>query len=274
MSLKAEDLVLCAGTMQSTPIIDRIAPIAAAGFQGTSAFTTDLQEAEAAGISPKELGKRLSDAGLGVAEMDMVSNWFPSAAKGPGLLGFSDEEAFAYAEALNARSVTAVVFAAAPSQTELIDSFASLCDRAAERGLLVHLEFIPFSPVRTLGDATAIVEAANRPNGGVMLDVWHLYRSGGTAKDVEAAANYVFGVQLDDAPSEAEENLVTETMTRRLLPGEGSADVPSIIAALRKGGSTAPLGVEVFSEALAALDPNEIARRAFEAATNCVKKSR
>jgi sugar phosphate isomerase/epimerase len=205
--------------------------------------------------------------------MDMVSNWFPSATQGPGLLGFTNEQAFDYAEALHARSVTAVVFAAAPSQDELIDSFAALCDHAAERGLLVHLEFIPFSPVRTVGDALAIVEAANRPNGGIMLDAWHLYRSGGTASDVQAAAKHILGVQLDDAPVEPEKNLVAETTQRRLLPGQGDADVPGIIRALRSGGSTAPLGVEVFSETLAALPPEEVARQAFAAAKDCIKKS-
>ena len=273
MSLTSDDLVLCAGTLESTPILDRIDAIIAAGFQGTSSFTTDVQQAEAEGVPPKELGKRLADAGLGVAEMDMVSNWFPSATPGPGLLGFTNEQAFDYAEALNARSVTAVVFAAAPSQDELIDSFAALCDQAAERGLLVHLEFIPFSPVRTLGDALAIVEAANRPNGGIMLDAWHLYRSGGTASDVQAAAKHILGVQLDDAPVEPEKNLVAETTQRRLLPGQGDADVPAIIRALRSGGSTAPLGVEVFSETLAALPPEEVARQAFAAAKDCIKKS-
>ena len=274
MTLAGDDLILCAGTMQSTPIIDRIAPIVAAGFQGTSAFTTDVIEAEAAGIPPKDLGMRIADAGLGVAEIDMVSNWFPSAVPGPGLLGTSDEDAFAIAEALNARSITAVVFAANPSVDELVTAFAILCDGAAERGLLIHLEFIPFSPVSNLGDALAIVEAANRPNGGIMLDAWHLYRSGGTPSEVEAVASRIFGVQLDDAPEQPEENLAAETTMRRLLPGEGSADVPAIIRALRAGGSTAPLGVEVFSETLSELEPAEVAKRAFEAATDCVQKSR
>lgn len=274
MSLEMDDLVLCAGTLQSTPIVDRIDAIVGAGFRGTSAFTTDVEEAEAAGIAPVELGKRLADSGLGIAEVDMVSNWFPSASKGPGLLGFSDDQAFGYAEALGARSVTAVVFAAPSSPNELIDSFANLCDRAADRGLLVHLEFIPFSPVRTIGDAAAIVEAANRPNGGIMLDAWHLYRSGGSAKDVEAVADRILGVQLDDAPVLAEANPVEETMLRRLLPGEGAAEVPAIIRALRAGGCTAPLGVEVFSETLAKLEPGEAARRAFDAATKCVASSR
>jgi sugar phosphate isomerase/epimerase len=273
VALKPNDLVLCAGTMQNVPIAERIAPIAAAGFRGSSAFTTDIIEAAAAGISPKELGKRFADAGLAIAELDMVSNWFPSATGGPGLLGITDDQAFAYADALGARSVTAVVFAAIPSPDELIESFASLCDRAVEHGLQVHLEFMPISPVATIADATAIVEGADRPNGGIMLDVWHLYRSGGTLCEVEAIAPRIFGVQLDDAPQQPEENLVEETMLHRLLPGDGDADVPAVIHALRKGGSSAPLGIEVFSETLATLEPEEIARRSFAAASRCVTES-
>ena len=107
-----------------------------------------------------------------------------------------------------------------------------------------------------------------------MLDAWHLYRSGGTASDVQAAAKHILGVQLDDAPVEPEKNLVAETTQRRLLPGQGDADVPAIIRALRSGGSTAPLGVEVFSETLASLPPEEVARQAFAAVKDCIKKSR
>jgi sugar phosphate isomerase/epimerase len=62
-------------------------------------------------------------------------------------------------------------------------------------------------------------------------------------------------------------------MHDRLLPGEGIAGVPQIIRALRDAGSTAPLGVEVFSDALVALDPSEVARRAYLAVTECVAKS-
>ena len=182
------------------------------------------------------------------------------------MLAFSADEVLDMAEGIGARSLTAVVFAASPpTRDELIEAFAALCDRAAERNLLALLEFIPFSPVRTLEDALAIVDAAARPNGGVMLDVWHLFRSGGTADSVERAAGRVLGVQLDDAPREPEENLALETMHRRRLPGEGDADVAAIIRALRAGGSTAPLGVEVFSDELAALPASEAAQRAYRA---------
>ncbi|MBW2389141.1 MAG: sugar phosphate isomerase/epimerase [Deltaproteobacteria bacterium] len=274
MSLNPGDLLLCAGTLAATPLVDRIAPTAAAGFQGLSVFTTDVASAAAAGVSLAELRSRIEAAGLAIGEVDPLANWFPSANHSEGLLAATEDEVFAIAEGLGARSVTAVVFPVTPpSQDELIDSFAKLCDRAAEHDLQVHLEFIPFTPVRTIADATVIVGAVDRPNGGIMLDVWHLIRSGGSASEVEAVAERVLGVQLDDAPHRSEENLVEETMHRRLLPGEGDADVAGVIRALREGGSSAPLGVEVFSDVLAALEPGEAAELAYRAARACVEKS-
>jgi len=274
MSLGANDLVLCAGTLMTTPLVDRIAPTAKAGFQGLSVFTTDFVTAATDGVSIEELRRRIEGAGLQIGEVDPLANWFPSANQNQGLLAATQEEVFANASGIGARSVTAVVFAATPpSQSELIDSFATLCDDAAEHDLIVHLEFIPFTPVRTIGDAATIVKAADRPNGGIMLDAWHLIRSGGSAADVEAVATRIFGVQLDDAPEQPEQNLVEETMHSRLLPGEGDADVVGVIRALRAGGCVAPLGVEVFSDAFLEVGAEEVAGRCFRAVRECVERS-
>ncbi len=275
MTLLPGDLVLCAGTLESTPLLERLGPARAAGFAGVSVFTTDVVAAQEAGVTVGELRKRIEGEGLAVGEFDPLAKWFPSAVDGGDLLAMNQDDALENASRLGARSVTAVVFPASPpSRDELVDSFAALCDRAAGFDLQIHLEFIPFTPVRTLGDALSIVEAAGQPNGGVMLDVWHLFRSGGSAADVQAAAPRVQGVQLDDAPVEASDNLVLETMTARLLPGEGAAGVPEILRALRVGGSKAPFGVEVFSKSLRELPPEEVATRAYRAADDCRAESR
>jgi sugar phosphate isomerase/epimerase len=54
---------------------------------------------------------------------------------------------------------------------------------------------------------------------------------------------------------------VHETLHRRRIPGEGDVDLPGLLRILRDGGSPAPLGVEVFSDALSGLPPDEVARR-------------
>jgi len=75
----------------------------------------------------------------------------------------------------------------------------------------------------------------------------------------------ILGIQLDDAPADAEADLMTATLHDRLLPGDGGLDLASLVAALRDAGAVAPIGVEVFSDALHALGPHEAARRAGDA---------
>src|SRR5262249_49240866 len=147
------------------------------------------------------------------------------------------------------------------------EAFAGLCDRAAEHNLLVHLEFLPWSRVPDLTTAWEVVRRADRPNGGVAVDAWHWDRSAtpsdlATLRAIPGAK--VLGIQLDDAPAEAEANLMSATLHQRLLPGDGAIDLAALLAALRAIGAVAPIGVEVFSDELHALGPVEAARRAAD----------
>jgi sugar phosphate isomerase/epimerase len=72
----------------------------------------------------------------------------------------------------------------------------------------------------------------------------------------------IVGVQLCDAPAAAEADPLHATLHERLLPGQGELDLAGLVADLRAAGSTAPFGVEVFSDTLADLDPEEVGRRA------------
>ena len=59
------------------------------------------------------------------------------------------------------------------SVDEAAEAFGRLCDRAAAHGLLVGIEWLPYTNIATAADAQAIVEAAGRPNGGYCADIWH-----------------------------------------------------------------------------------------------------
>jgi sugar phosphate isomerase/epimerase len=273
--LGPRDLVLCAGTLPLAGFREKLEAASGAGFAGVSLFLADHQAARAAGHSDAEQRRMLADHGLAVADLDPLLAWIPGAGPGPGVtdegLAFfrhGPDDFFRVADALGARSLN-VALATDPGlpRAALAEHFADLCDRAAEHGLLVHLEFLPWSPVPDLRAALDLVELAGRPNGGVTLDVWHHARSGGAPDDVRAAAGArILAVQLSDAPAAPEADLVQETLHRRLLPGEGAIDLPGILRALAAIGAPAPLGVEVFSDALAALPAAEAARRAGDAA--------
>ncbi len=176
---------------------------------------------------------------------------------------------FAIADALGARSLNAVdVFGGDWTVDDAAEAFAGLCDRAAEHDLLVHVEFLPWSRIADLATAWEIVRRADRPNGGVALDAWHWFRCASPSDVATLAAipgEKVVGLQLDDAPREPEPNLMVATLHDRLLPGDGAIDLVTLLRTLTAIGAVAPVGVEVFSDDLHALDPMDAARRAGDA---------
>ena len=103
--------------------------------------------------------------------------------------------------------------------------FAELCDRAADVGAQVHLEFMPISCVATLREAWTIVRDADRANGGIVFDTWHFFRGD---PDFELLATVpgdrIYCVQIDDAAAEPRASLRDDT-NNRLLPGDGDLDL-------------------------------------------------
>jgi sugar phosphate isomerase/epimerase len=232
----------------------------------------DYQVARDEGLRDEDIRLLLADHGLSVGELDPAWWWLPGAADvhiapehdQERIFRYTERELFAVADAVGARSLNAVdVFGGAWSLDEAATAFAGLCDRAADHGLLVHLEFLPWSRIPDLKKAWQVVAAADRPNGGIMVDAWHYFRGepdGALLRSIPGAS--ILGVQLCDAPATPEPDPLHATLHERLLPGEGELPLDTLLDDLRATGSTAPLGVAVFSDVLHALDPVDVGRRA------------
>jgi len=111
--------------------------------------------------------------------------------------------------------------------------------------------------------------------GGVMFDTWHHFRAGGISVELrQVSGRAIAAIQFNDAAREPSADLFTETVTGRLLPGEGAIDLVGNIQALDAVGNTAPIGVEIFSDQLAALAPIEAVRRAAEATQRVLSAAR
>lgn len=216
----------------------------------------------------------LDDNGLAVAELDLAWWWLPGAAEvhippeldDQDLFCFDESSLFAIAEALGARSLNAIdVFGGRFSVEAATETFASLCDRAADHGLLVHIEFLPWSKIPDLAAAWTIVRDAERPNGGIAVDSWHFFASDQNLVVLkEIPGDKVHSIQLSDAPSGPRKDPLLGSLHDRLLPGDGELDLAALLAGLRRIDASAPIGVEVFSDTLHALDPVEAGRLAGE----------
>ena len=102
------------------------------------------------------------------------------------------------------------------------EAFGVLCDRAAARGLQLHIEFWPGSGL-DLATALAIVRSVDRPNCGLMVDTWHLARTrGGEALVRTIPGARVTAVQISDSPpvDGPEPDYLAAALGRRLVPAK------------------------------------------------------
>ncbi len=192
--LGPDDLVIDSGMMQVAGFSERVAAASAAGFTAISMWGRDRSEAHREGLSDEDIRRILDDYGVAVADLSALTTWLPGTetvgggpfGDGHPFFGWSERDFLETGEAFQARSLSLTDIAGLRvGVDEAAEAFAGVCDRAAEHGLLVQIEFMSMSSLPTIGDAWAVVQAAGRPNGGIVLDTWHFFRTG-TLEDLDA----------------------------------------------------------------------------------------
>jgi sugar phosphate isomerase/epimerase len=157
----------------------------------------------------------------------------------------------------------------------IAERFAGVCDRAAEHGTRVALEFLPWTGLGDLSTAAQVVHAADRPNGGLLIDAWHYFRGQPDPSSLRALrAHDVVSVQLDDADPDIVGPLYEDTMFRRRLPGEGTFDLVGLVQTLDAIGVDVPYSVEIMSTLEQSLPVEEAARRAHDATSTVLTRAR
>ena len=272
-----DDLVLCAGTLLQASFREKVEAAAAGGFRAITLWPHDYRRAREAGLGDAELRRILADHGVAVADLDPLLTWLPSEreAAARSIAGAaSEEEFYRIADALGARSLNICQgFGTSVDLDAAAEALRGVCERAAAHGLLVTLEFLPWSGIPDAATALEIVRRADHPAATVMVDTWHHFRGSCDMAQLRAIpAAKVGSVQINDAPARPGADLVQESLEERLLPGEGEMPLLEMLAILDEIGARAPIGVEVFSKALDALPPIEVGRRAGAAARRVLAK--
>lgn len=261
-------LVLSVMTSPGAGLVERVEAAAAAGYAGIGLRTGDRRRAHEEGLTDADLRAVLEAAGVEVVELEGLHRWGVGGEPGEAARRH-EERLYELADALGGRHVTATGDLDLPHD-QVVERFAALCDRAAEHGLRIALEFLPWTEVDDAAAAWAIVRDADRHNGGVLVDTWHHFRGAASDEQLLAIpAERIAAVQFDDARPEVVGTLLEDTLHRRLLPGEGAFDLVGFVRTLVGHGVRAPMCVEVISDELAALPIAEAAARTA-AATRAV----
>jgi sugar phosphate isomerase/epimerase len=158
--------------------------------------------------------------------------------------------------------------------------FASEFDRLATEahthGTRIGFEPPADSMMPTIFPAVDLVRAVANPAGGLLVDIWHIFRSGtGYDQLVDVLPpEYVFAVELSDGRAEPVGTLYDDTFDNRLPPGRGEFDVAGFIRALDALGFEGPWGLEVMSTELRSLPVEVATKRVFDAAVRVFEVAR
>ncbi len=272
--LAPDDLVLCLGAIGTAPFAERVRAAGANGFAGISMWMSHYDEARAEGLAHAEMRAILDREGIVLAMLEYITAW----ANGPGERDAIVEETAricGIAEELGSDTVLAVTMEPAIDPAAAAAGLALACDVAARYGQRLGVEFLPWTGIPNLAAAWPLVRDADRPNAGLVLDAWHWFRSGPDPDLLRTIpGEKVIHLQISDAPSEPEPNVVEETIGRRLLPGAGDIDLVELLRILDEIGRRGPTAAEVFSDWLRSHPPVEGARLAAEAARSVLAAAR
>jgi sugar phosphate isomerase/epimerase len=209
----------------------------------------------------------LDDLGLRVRLTECGVKW----AQGPAAAVDHLEEQLDLVEAVGSNRMLAISKDTSMDLSRAAAGFAAVCDRAAERGLHVTIEFIPCRAVPDLATAWRIVRQSGAANGGLDIDMMHWqHQPGGPDLDLlrSIPGRHVHYVQACDAfyPTPPLDDYIATAVTARPLPGDGVVDIPAIVAALSEIGADPFFAMEVFNTKLAAEGPEIMAAQVRAAA--------
>jgi sugar phosphate isomerase/epimerase len=245
---------------------ERVAAAADAGFAGIGLFVEEyarLRDEE--GRKPDAIRAQLDDHGLVLADIETLRGWCGAGGEPTEQCHRLESLAYEMADEIGARYVQAIGSYDGTFE-QAATAFGALSDRAAEHGLLVGIEWLPFTNITTAADAQAIVEAASRPNGGYCADIWHHRRGANDEAMIRALdPGRIFAIQMNDGPMKPNlDDYKEDCMLFRVPPGEGEFDAVGFVRLLADMGVRSPISLEVCSTELWEAPAGEAARRAAD----------
>jgi sugar phosphate isomerase/epimerase len=281
MTVVVPEVGLGCANLLSTELPEFIDVAGRAGFHRITVRPYAFVQAREAGWTEDALRQRQADAGIEVTMIDAHITALPGRPSSSDLdpdlrsrlpIDVTDppDEAtcFRAATTLGASivNVTHYLGHSLPVE-EMADALAGVCQRAAPLGLQICLEFFPDCGLPDMPFAQSVVEACGEANASLLLDVFHLDRSGGSVDDIRRLPpGAIAGIQLSDRrrPPPGTPHV---PFGGRLLPGEGELPLRELVEAALENSPAATLDIEVLNEKLRNLPPDQAAARLAAAAT-------
>src|ERR1017187_8230287 len=231
MSEKFGRLALHMWTIDTTPFATALDAAKQGGFDAVELRRTDFKRCFDAGMSNAQVLDLIAKGGIPVGVLGVEYGW---------------------------------LFAPGDERKRLFKVFREAGDIAAEYKLRLAIEFNSQHDVlNSLGVLTELIEGANKPNCGYLIDAYHFTRSGAGGRGFESVpADKIYCFQYSDLSP----NPVTGVRrpTDRLPPGKGIVKWREMLGLLAEKGYTGYLSYEAPNPEQWARSPYDVAREGVE----------
>ena len=259
-------LALHTWTLDTTPLVEVLRAAKKAGWNAVELRRVDFTRCFEAGMTNVEVLGLVRASGIKVAclgtEYGLI---FARGEEKDRLLKVLDETC------ANAVALGCDLVMIAPGQNaagnirEAAANFRAGGEIAKQHGVRFALEFnSQHDVINRLEAGREIVAAADHPNCGLLLDAYHLERSGGGGRGFEGfPAKDIFAFQYSDVP--AGPPAAVRRPTDRLPPGKGIVRWREVFQLLQEKGYQGYLSYEAPNPEYWSRPPEQVAREAAEA---------
>jgi sugar phosphate isomerase/epimerase len=260
----AHRLALHTWSIDTTPLGEALSAARAGGFDAMELRRIDFTRCYDAGMANEQVLEMVKASGMKIAVLGTEY----------GLLFADGDERRRLFDVFeqtcrNAVAMGCPMIMKAPGQNNGTVAQAALSLReaaqiAADHGLRLALEFnSQHDVINHIEIAREIIAKAGHPAAGLLIDAYHLQRSGSPGRGFEhVAPEEIFTFQYSDVPVGPPPG--QRRPTDRLIPGQGIVQWKAVFDLLREKGYGGYLSFEAPNPTLWARPPAEVTREAAE----------
>jgi len=260
---------LSGATIMRAPIQEDIEIAAECGYHALEIWAGKL-DAYLQTHALETLAERMRRFGLAPWCVNSIENITCRDAEGRGELLDELRRTVAVARAIGAPAIVVVPGRRPDSYNrhaairDAVEVLRTMSDVSGDVGLAFEFIGRPGCSVPTLDMAVEIVARVDRPNVGMVIDMFHFHAGGSSLDDLHnVPVEKLAVVHLNGCEDRPRDQLTDE---HRLYPGEGIIPIASILTALRARGYDGVASVEIFRPQYWAQDPRQVARTAYRRA--------
>jgi 2-keto-myo-inositol isomerase len=257
-------LALHTWTLDTTPLAEVLRVARRVGWDGIELRRVDFARAAERGQSAADVIARVKASGLRVACVGVELGWMEAEGAERARLLRAFAESCRWAAELGAETVMSPVDKGQVDRVRAAASVREVGALAAAQSVRLALEFnSQAEQFNTLGSVRELLALASHPGCGLLLDTYHLGRSGATLGAIDQVSlEEMAYVQFSDVP---ERGLEPGKALDRLPPGRGSVPFKEIFASLERKGYRGFMSYEAPNPAAWARPAEDVAREALEA---------